>query len=335
MIKPIISVIMPMYNAERYVEESIKSVLDQSFMNFELIIVNDCSTDNSIQKIFSFNDSRIILVHNKKNLGISKSLNKAIDISRGEYIARIDADDLMKKTRLENQYKFLEKFTDIGVVGSAIEVIGDFGKYCHRYPKEDRYIKYSMFFENSFAHPSIMCRKKLLIKAGRYTNNFSYVEDWDLWFRLSKLTKFHNLQKPLTIYRAHNDSSCYKYTKIQSCSKISLLKNIFYENKLPFKSYIYNKNFIFSYKNLILLYAWLTDFKNSIKADKYDLIIFHKILYRQYLYYLSKVNQDFVKVISFYFKNPYKYDSLFCKIPIIIYLIFRYRVNKKRLLQSK
>lgn len=208
LIQPLVSVIVPTYNARRYILQSIQSVLDQTYDNFELIIVDDGSTDetyNLILDTFS-GDSRIRLIR-ICNSGVAVALNSGIELSRGKYIARLDADDIAVPNRLRQQVNFMESNKNIGVLGSAaIKInakgknIGEMRKYNHNYQ-----LKWLLMFNNAFIHPTVMIRRDLLLQVGCYNNVKS--EDGDLWVRLAKITRFYNLDLPLIKYRIHDDQT--------------------------------------------------------------------------------------------------------------------------------
>jgi glycosyltransferase involved in cell wall biosynthesis len=203
-----ISVIVPSYNSERYLRESIESILNQTFGDFELIIVNDGSTDSSpeIIKEYSKKDRRVKFLNNPKNLGLQKSLNKAISEAKGKYIARMDADDISLPTRLETQYNYLEKNKDVFLVGSSAWIIDEDGKRIGALRKFDvpNKIKSKLEKRNPIIHPSVMFRAEARF---RYRDKFVCSEDYDLYLRiLSKGLKITNLEEFLLEYRISKDS---------------------------------------------------------------------------------------------------------------------------------
>ena len=208
MIKPAISVVMPVYNAEEYLEESINSILNQSFEDFEFIIINDGSKDKSekIVKSFQKKDKRIILINNKKNSGLPITLNKGISQSVGKYIARMDADDISLKDRLKVQYNFLEVHPEIALVGSSAIIIDESGNRIGVLRKFDNYKKTSrkLLKSNPMIHPSIMFRNDLKL---RYREKFQSSEEYDLYLRLLSSGKnITNLSDYLIKYRISSGS---------------------------------------------------------------------------------------------------------------------------------
>lgn len=200
---------MPVYNAEKYLIEAIDSILLQTYTNFEFIIINDGSTDASANIINSYanSDPRVIHVEND-NQGISLSLNHGIKIARGEYIARMDADDISLPDRFKEQIKFMEDNKDIGVCGTWVDLIGDIrdGEY-KRHPTSDEELKVRLLFSVCFVHPSVIIRRELLIRTNNfYDPNYTSAQDYELWSRLKNCTQFANIPKTLMKYRVLSDS---------------------------------------------------------------------------------------------------------------------------------
>lgn len=215
---PKITVLMPVYNAEKYLNEATNSILNQSFTDFEFLIINDGSTDDSKRIIQSYNDRRIRYVENEKNLGLIETLNKGFDLALGEYIARMDADDISLPNRLEEQVRFLESSPDIGIVGSQIKTIGDIDGYIRRRPTNPDEIKCALLFDTPLAHPSVVIRKKVFADNGlKYDPDFKHAEDYELWTRAVDCTKAANIDKVLLYYRIHQKSVSHTYHEEQSC----------------------------------------------------------------------------------------------------------------------
>jgi glycosyltransferase involved in cell wall biosynthesis len=204
---PLVSVIMPVYNGEEYLAEAVQSILDQTYTNFELLIVDDGSSDNTlaIAKELSKKDHRVRVLRNKINLKIVGTLNRAIDESKGKYIARMDADDYKYPEAIEKQVAYLESNPDVAVVGGAIEVCGPHMEVLnHRaYPESDAEVRAKIFRYNPFAHPAVMMNANL-VGDERYALNWA--EDYDMWFRLGKKGKFANLPETVLKLRTHPDS---------------------------------------------------------------------------------------------------------------------------------
>ena len=203
--KPKVSIIMPVYNAEKYLREAIVSILNQTFTVFEFIIVYDPSLDNSLNIINRYSDARIWIIENKKRIGLVKSLNKALKYAHGEYIARQDADDISLPNRLELQLEFLEKYPEVALLGTGIYVINENGetiekRIMHLNPKK------SLLKGNRFIHGSVMFRKSVIDELGTYNELFKNSEDYELWLRFSQKYDVNNLILPLYKLRSHSGS---------------------------------------------------------------------------------------------------------------------------------
>ncbi|MBT7823158.1 MAG: glycosyltransferase [Candidatus Marinimicrobia bacterium] len=220
MAEPKISVVMPVYNSSHFLKDSINSILTQSFSNFEFIIINDGSTDNSLELINSFQhkDERIIVI-NQKHQGITKSLNTGIQICQGEFIVRMDADDIAFDTRLKQQLDFIKKHPDIDIVGSQIVVINEKNKIIKEIknlPLDDTLIKWDLIFGTPLLHPTLLIRKTVFNKFGIFNDQFAYGQDLLMWRRIAKNIKFANLPDKLMKIR-HSETS-YEVDKVK-CQK--------------------------------------------------------------------------------------------------------------------
>ncbi len=206
--KPMVSVIMSVYNSEKYLEDSVKSMLSQTHQDFEFIIINDASTDGTEKILKKFDDPRIKIITNHENLGLTKSLNKGIKLAKGKYIARMDADDISLPQRLETQVNFLEKNPDYALVGSSYYQIDGTGKIntLINVLTGDPQIKEGLKKQNWFGHGSVMMRKDALLRIGGYDERFKFSQDYDLWLKFSELYKIANIDEPLYCWRA--TSSC-------------------------------------------------------------------------------------------------------------------------------
>ena len=200
---PLVSILMPAYNCEKYIAEAIRSMLSQTFSDFEFLIINDGSTDRTGKIIHSFEDNRIKIINNQTNVGIVSSLNNGIKLAQGELIARMDADDWSYPFRLAKQVALLKDNPEIGVCGSTIslwdgvDVVGNWV-----YPTNDDEIKANLFLKCSFAHPTVMYRKSLFSKNSlSYKAEFFPAEDYELWTKMARITNFHNFKDPLLKYR--------------------------------------------------------------------------------------------------------------------------------------
>ena len=207
---PKISVIMSVFNGEKYLREAIDSVLRQSFRDLELIIINDASTDQTQEILESYPDPRIRVFTNIENTGPAGSLNKAISLSRGEYIAVLDADDVAMAKRLEESVFFLKKNEDVGLVGTSFCVIDGTGETLETrsVPVEDKAIRQALRTDNCFCHSSIMMRKKCVESIGCYRDGLDLSQDNDLYLRFSESFKLGGIDKPLCKWRLNPLSLC-------------------------------------------------------------------------------------------------------------------------------
>ncbi len=207
---------MSVHNGARYLREAISSILNQTEKEFEFIIVNDASTDESESIISSFNDPRIVLIKNPQNLGLTKSLNIALQKSTGTYIVRMDADDIALPERLTVQKNFLDTHPDIVCVGSALRIIDEHGNEhgTKSVFTDPLLLNFYMRLKNQMAHPTVMFRKDIILSVGGYDETFRYAQDYDLWSRLlDKGYLFSNINTPLLLYRSHTGSITQGKTK--------------------------------------------------------------------------------------------------------------------------
>lgn len=207
-----LSVIMPVYNTEKFLDEAIQSILNQSFEEFEFIIINDASNDNSLGIIKQYlKDERIRLVKNNKNMGIAYSRNLGISLANAEIIAMADSDDINEKCRLEKEYDFLKKNKDISIVGSFASLIDENGnklKETIEFTTHPDNIKKTFFFMYPFLQPTTMFRKEAIISVGGYRDKYRWIDEIDLYLRL--LFEGYagaNMSEYLVQYRKHPDST--------------------------------------------------------------------------------------------------------------------------------
>lgn len=208
---PAVSVILPAYNCEKFIGKAIQSVLQQTFTDFELIIINDGSTDNTRSVIQTFHDQRILYLENPGNQGLISTLNNAITYAKGKYIARMDGDDISLSERLAKQKVFLDANENITVVASTIEFINEQEEKTgvwelDRQTITPEQIKKAILTQNCIAHPSVMMRSEIM-KQLKYMENQKNIEDYDLWLRLlNRGYKIAKLDEPLLLYRIHDSS---------------------------------------------------------------------------------------------------------------------------------
>jgi glycosyltransferase involved in cell wall biosynthesis len=225
---PKVTVLMSVYNGEKYLREAIDSILNQTFEDFEFLIINDCSTDRTMEILQSYHDHRIKIINNEKNIGLTKSLNKGLKIARGEYIARQDADDVSAPDRLKKEIDFLGAHRDYAVVGTFVKVLNDDSKVI-RLPKgliEDFQIRDFFKRSNCLTHGSTMLRKKCLLEVGFYDESIARAQDYDLWLRLSEKYRLANIPEYLYMWRMHTESIEARFRDEQKISVVlAMVKN--------------------------------------------------------------------------------------------------------------
>jgi len=198
---PKVSVLMPVYNGEKYLRKAIESILNQNYGNFELIIINDGSTDYTKDIILSYADGRIKYVENEKNIGLIGTLNKGLQLAIGKYIARMDCDDISLPDRLRKQVQFMEENEHVCICGAWIRFIGNAEDRVVKYPVRHEDIKCKMLFSNPIAHPTAMMRVEFLRNNNLKYEDFKYAEDYELWSRCIKKCQMHNIPEVLLEYR--------------------------------------------------------------------------------------------------------------------------------------
>ncbi|MBX3721877.1 MAG: glycosyltransferase [Turneriella sp.] len=209
--EPLVSVMMAAYNAEDFIKAAIESIFSQTYKNWELVILNDGSTDRTKEVIHSFQDLRLKYFENQSNMGLVYTRNRIISLCKGEYLAVLDSDDVAYPDRLEKEVQFLEQHSAFGLVGSSIEMIDAEGALTGGVwdlPAKDDEIATILFFHNNFAHSTVMYRKSLL-PTPAYREGFAPAEDYDLWVRLCQSCSAHNFQKPLVAYRVHGTNTSF------------------------------------------------------------------------------------------------------------------------------
>jgi glycosyltransferase involved in cell wall biosynthesis len=274
---PLVSVIMSMYNTEKYVRETIESILNQTFKDFEFIIIDDASTDMSANIVQLYNDPRIRFYQNENNIGIVANLNKLLDISQGMFIARQDSDDISCPERLQIQVDFLRNNTNIGICGTYARFIGT-KKGVIRHCLCDKDIRAYMLFSCPFVHPSVMMRASLFEDGLRYNEAFFPAEDYNFWFIISKKTKLANIPEILLNYRWHDMNISHVKQDIQM-DKSNKVRHEIFEYSIGFKlsdeekriydliPYPANRNI--TYDNLYMLEKFLVKIQELNDIHKY------------------------------------------------------------------
>ncbi len=216
-----VSVIMPVYNGAKYLGEAIESILGQTYKDFEFLILNDGSTDESLAIVRSFDDRRIRVIDNGRNLGLIATLNRGFEEAKGDYLVRMDADDRARPQRIHRQLDYLEKNPAVGVVGSFVSTLGSDQKNL-RFPVEHEDIFVHALFDSPLVHPSVTIRRTA-ITGVPYDSSYVHAEDYELWSRLLQAgVRFHILPERLLEYRVHGNqvSSAHRVHQLNTADDI-------------------------------------------------------------------------------------------------------------------
>lgn len=227
---PLVTVLMTVYNGGKHLKSSVQSVLNQTFRDFEFLIVNDCSTDDSVKMIESFNDERIIIHHNEKNLGQTKSLNIGLNLARGKYAARMDADDMAFPMWLEKLVSFAEAHREYVVVSAAAAVMNESGKLnkIQRTPTTFEGVIFHIFIGNAINHVGSLFNKEIVLKKGGYNEEFKISQDYELWSSLIRNNyRLVNIDDMLVAVRVHESSISYVAEKDRGLMEVA---EIIYRN---------------------------------------------------------------------------------------------------------
>jgi glycosyltransferase involved in cell wall biosynthesis len=322
---PLVSILFPVYNGQKFLKYSIESILNQSYKNFEFIILNDGSTDESENIINSYADSRIIYIENVKNLKLIKTLNKGILLAKGKYISRMDADDVADKFLLERQVNVLESNSNIDVINVYIWYLNSEGtKFTYNtHPefKSGASYPFISFFDNVITHPGIMVRANKL-KQFLYLDDYSVqsMEDKDLWNRMYlNGCHFYNINERLLYYRLNIEGVTSNNEDIVYNRLFNLLSIRYGEFDktivIPevFKSF-YNRSFL-DYSKILELNSFfnIVGYKNLKGQELKDFLLWKRVsLFKLILFVIKEKKYiDSFKLIIFYLKNIFKVDSPF------------------------
>jgi len=322
---PFLSVIIPTYNSSNFIEDTIQSILDQSYKNFELLILDDCSQDDTFEKIKNFKDKRIRLLKNEFNRGYVFSLNKLISISKGDFIVRNDHDDISIKKRFEIQLKEFKKNKDLFICGGQIETIELKSKKISYPIKRNDLISF-MFFNNPIHHPTVMIKSAMInLKENFYDENFCPSEDYYKWSKIISEFQIINSQKKLLLYRSHSNN----YSKIslnKQKKKNLLIRNQYYKQNLGItltdeinlliNALIYNENI--DLKQLKVLKSFFKLLKNKSREKKY-----HKNFKTIISFFWLKACFFNLKKANFFLRI-----QLFLEYPNFSFILKRYLIKK-------
>lgn len=319
----LISVVMPAYNTGKYIKYAIESILNQTYKNFEFIIINDCSTDNTEEVILSYNDHRIRYFKNEKNLGNNASRNKGNELAKGEYIAIMDSDDVAVPHRFELQFNYLEKHKYIDVVGGFIKFFDKQGAFLWSYPGNPDYHQSYLFFKNAVGQPSLMYRRDVFIKNKLiYKPECENMGDYELWFRASICgVKFKILPELLLYYRQTDTQISYRNLEDRNRKLIPFFKerlNVLGID-LPEDEFILLHNFIkgriiINEQDYLIIEKLLSKIETQNKKQKiYNLKAFRAALFYfrlrlikyYYFEYLSNRPKFLIKLLKLTFKTGF------------------------------
>lgn len=315
---PIFSVLMPVFNSEQFVADAIKSILKQSFKDFEFLILDDASTDKSFEiiKDFENKDPRIKVFQNEKNLGVVESRNKLINLSKGRYIAWIDSDDIALENRFEKQIKFLEEHSEIGMVGAYPVIIDENGRKTGKwwFETDPQKLKIELFFHSPFLSSSVVIRKSALPQ-NFYDSKFPVAEDFDLYSKISEHSEITNIPEILVEYRINSKGLSKSNTEKMEQLSVHVIKEhaerlgIKLEEKMiqdlrkpKTASKIAFEEITEIEKSLILLKNLL------LENDCFDKTAVTEIIQKYWFETCRKSTYNGLKILKIFFKSP-----LFCK----------------------
>lgn len=334
--KDLVSVIMSNYNTpEEYLRQAIESILNQTYRNFEFIIIDDCSTDNSLQIIESYTDKRIKIIRNEQNLGITKSLNKGLAVAKGEFVARMDADDIAFPERFEKQVDFLKTHTEYIVCGTGVELIGEWEKkhsnkyICRTIPEREQF-RINLLFGNypNIVHPTAMFNHTMLKKYGiTYNENYPLAQDYRMWVSCSEVAECANLPETLLNYRVHGKAVSSDKKQLQSTIAIQIMQEQLDKLYLQLSDEytVIHKSFLSSRKEYNLKYKkWIKILLKQNKRHKvYNQKLLRKTLWKKWaeisyfgLFQSNNVLETFSVVVHIS--------------PLLFPYLFKFRKRRKR-----
>ena len=304
---------MSVYNSQRYLREAIDSILNQTFKDFEFIVIDDGSNDKSKAILKSYKDPRMKLITNDCNIGLTRSLNKGLKICCGEYIARMDADDISMSMRIEKQLKFLEKNRKVGVCGCWEKFFNENKEWLSKYPTDSDEIKSNLLFFNVLSHSGTIFRRLMPDgTAVSYNKNYYRSQDYDLWVNLSKVYEIGNIDEILLLCRSHKDSIYYMDNKgqrrVSDLVRIEQLEHLglsFTNEEIKVHLKICNGEFIASLEFLEEAEKWLLKLDRHNKKHRiYDISKFNKVLSERWYFLCASSTFLGYEVFRLYKNNP-------------------------------
>jgi len=328
---PLVSVIMPVYNCEKYLKEAMDSVLSQTYKNIEFVVINDGSSDSSKEIILSYADPRIRFLENDSNSGIVFTRNKGLESASGEFVATLDSDDISLPDRIEKQVDFLNKNTDYGMCGTFFYAIDSNGKFLKKieFPTSARDVMTFLTLGNCFCNSSVMIRSKTA-KELKYREKYDIVEDYEMWRQISKRAKLANLPFYGTLYRVHgNNISVAKvndmFARVKKINRQILtdLNIEFSEAELEVHSNLLNRNIAYfeTDSQFNELEIWVQKFYKKLKSDgRYNNIMLYTLIAKKWIT-VSFNTKRYRKLLynGFFQQNRIRYlgilgKTVFCKL---------------------
>ncbi|WP_299550033.1 glycosyltransferase family 2 protein [Seonamhaeicola sp.] len=277
---PLISVVLPVYNVETYISDAITSVLNQTIQDFEIIVIDDCSTDNTLSVVKSFEDSRIRIIEKPKNKGLIDSLNMGFSEAEGQFIARMDGDDINVLNRFEKQLKILQNRPDIKACGCWLQCFGASSKII-KHKREHEQIQAQLLLGNPMSLGATMLNREAY-KAYNFDASKEHAEDYDFWARSAWDCKMYNIQEVLYHYRTHQDQVSSLYNDIQKNQDIGIKLSLYHKigyDKTEFSD-AFLKKMLFSNEQISItdckqFFKWLSQIS---RVNKKQQIFGHKEL---------------------------------------------------------
>lgn len=311
-----ISVVLPAYNAQEHLDQAIKSVQTQTFQDFECIVINDGSTDETATIIdnYAFTDQRIRAFH-QSNMGLVHTLNRGLDLARGKYVIRLDSDDECLPKRFERLAHYMEQNKSVAICGTGMELFGDTNKSWQPMYTDHNSIVCGLFFGNrDIAHASVIIRLQALKTSGlKYNPLYQHVEDYDLWVRASKKIVLSNIREILYRYRRYKSQTSQNFQKLTYANFDNILKmNLDYlgispsPEEMELHSSLCLRNFEPSLAFLRRTEKWLLKIQNAnLISASYPEPFFSKVVANQWFGVCERSTRCGLKTAYYYSSSPF------------------------------